>query len=267
MQATYLAYCSTTGVDAIDYRITDPYLDPPGTDQLYVEKSVRLPSSYWCYQAHPQAGEVEPSPVARVGSITFGCLNSFSRSRRRQSRSGDGSLANVAGSRLVLHCREGARTGTVSRTFSRRRKWSPTASILSRGSRVEIISRYITRSTSAWIHSPTPAGRPPATRLWMGVPVITVRGRTAVSRGGFSILSNVGLGEFAAESVDRYVELASSLATDHAKLAELRGSMRSRMLGSPLMDAAGFTRGFEAVLREMWFTWTGALPSVPPALR
>ena len=52
VQVTYLAYCSTTGVDAIDYRLTDRFLDPSPDDEIdYVEHSVRLPHCYWCYAA------------------------------------------------------------------------------------------------------------------------------------------------------------------------------------------------------------------------
>ncbi len=66
IQVTYLAYCGTTGLSTIDYRLTDPYLDPPGqNDELYSERSVRLPHTFWCYQPVAEAGEPGPLPALR----------------------------------------------------------------------------------------------------------------------------------------------------------------------------------------------------------
>jgi protein O-GlcNAc transferase len=81
--------------------------------------------------------------------------------------------------------------------------------------------------------------------LWMGVPVVTLAGRTAVGRGGVSILSNVGSTEFIAETAQRYVEIAVGAAQDLEKLAALRRTMRERMSKSALMDAKRFARGVD----------------------
>lgn len=88
--------------------------------------------------------------------------------------------------------------------------------------------------------------------LWMGVPVVTLAGRMAVGRGGVSILSNIGLTDFIAPDARRYLEIAVDLAADLPRLAELRGSMRARMLKSPLMDAPRFARNVEAAYRQIW---------------
>ncbi|RPI64918.1 MAG: tetratricopeptide repeat protein, partial [Lysobacterales bacterium] len=77
VQVTYLAYCSTTGVDAIDYRLTDRFLDPPGEDAHYTERSIRLPGCYWCYSAPPVGAA--PSTERVAGPPTFGCLNNYAK--------------------------------------------------------------------------------------------------------------------------------------------------------------------------------------------
>src|SRR4029077_17553214 len=78
VQVTYLAYCSTTGLDASDYRLTDPYLDPPGEkDAFYSEKSVWLPDTYWCYNPPMATPPVNSLPALTAKHITFGCLNNF----------------------------------------------------------------------------------------------------------------------------------------------------------------------------------------------
>jgi predicted O-linked N-acetylglucosamine transferase (SPINDLY family) len=94
--------------------------------------------------------------------------------------------------------------------------------------------------------------------LWMGVPVVSFAGQTAVSRGGLSILSNLGLAELVASDVDRYVQIARELAVDLPRLGELRSNMRSRMQKSPLMDEPRFARQIEAAYRDMWRRWCAA---------
>jgi predicted O-linked N-acetylglucosamine transferase (SPINDLY family) len=91
--------------------------------------------------------------------------------------------------------------------------------------------------------------------LWMGVPSIALRGRTAVGRGGVSILTNVGLTDWIADTPEQYVSIARQKAGDLPRLAELRRTLRARMQSSPLMDGARFARNVEAAFRQMWRNW------------
>ncbi len=78
MQATYLAYCGTTGLGAMDYRLTDPHLDPPGeNERFYCEQSVRLPETYWCYRPPIATPPIVAPPALAAGHVTFGSLNNF----------------------------------------------------------------------------------------------------------------------------------------------------------------------------------------------
>ena len=92
--------------------------------------------------------------------------------------------------------------------------------------------------------------------LWMGVPVVSLAGESAVSRAGWSQLSNLGrTGTGGIFRGDDYVEIATLLAHDRPRLAELRRTLRARMEGSVLMDAPRFARGIEAAYRRMWHLW------------
>jgi predicted O-linked N-acetylglucosamine transferase (SPINDLY family) len=91
--------------------------------------------------------------------------------------------------------------------------------------------------------------------LWMGVPVVSLAGNTPVSRGGVSILTNLGLPELVAESTDEYVRIVGDLGRDLARLNHLRATLRTRMETSLLMDAPRFTRNIEAAYRAMWERW------------
>jgi predicted O-linked N-acetylglucosamine transferase (SPINDLY family) len=91
--------------------------------------------------------------------------------------------------------------------------------------------------------------------LWMGVPVLTLPGEMPVSRAGLSLLSTIGLGELAASSEEDYARMAVELAGDLPRVADLRATLRPRMLASPLMDAPRFARNVEAAYRTMWERW------------
>ena len=91
--------------------------------------------------------------------------------------------------------------------------------------------------------------------LWMGVPVVTLVGDTAVSRAGWSQLSNLGLTELAAHTPGQFVDIATRLAGDLPRLTNLRATLRRRMEQSPIMDASAFARNIEAAYRGMWRTW------------
>ncbi|HEY8747846.1 MAG TPA: tetratricopeptide repeat protein [Tepidisphaeraceae bacterium] len=251
VQATYLAYCSTTGLRTIDYRISDSYLDPPGSDEsLYSERTVRL-ASYWCYPPPVNAPEVVQLPAFRNGYVTFGCLNDFSKVSAVTLSMWADILRQMPTSRLVLHCIEGTHRNRVL------------AALGVEAGRVEFVgmvpgSQYFAQYGQIDVAlDPTPwcGGTTTCDALWMGVPVVTLRGRTAVSRGGVSILGQLDLREWVANQPDEYVQIARALTVDLHRLSEIRNGLRDRMLSSRLMDQNAFAGEFETVLREMWRKW------------
>jgi predicted O-linked N-acetylglucosamine transferase (SPINDLY family) len=256
VQISYLAYCSTTGLETMDYRFTDPYLDPRDRDSsLYSEQSVRL-TSYWCYAAPAEAPAVAPPPFQTSGFVTFGCLNNFCKISPPAFDTWCDLLSAVPHSRLMVHALEGThRDQAVTRMKS--------AGIDQ--SRIQFVNRlpvaqYLRQYNQIDIALdpfPYPGGTTSCDALWMGVPLVTLAGRTAVARGGVSILSNSGLPDLIAHSREQYLQNASALARDRSRLASLRASIRGRMQSSPLMDGPRFTREMQAAFREMWRTWCG----------
>jgi predicted O-linked N-acetylglucosamine transferase (SPINDLY family) len=92
--------------------------------------------------------------------------------------------------------------------------------------------------------------------LWMGVPVVTLSGRIPVARAGVSILSHAGLPELIAQSPDQYIQLATTLAADLPRLANLRATLRDRLTASHLMNSNLYARDVEAIYRTLWRTWS-----------
>ena len=119
VQVTYLAYCGTTGLSTMDYRLTDPYLDPPGQDEsCYSEQSVRLPDTYWCYQPLIETSSIGTLPALQHGHVTFGALNNFCKVTPSVLAAWRRLLQEVPGARLILHASAGSHRDRVRAFFS-----------------------------------------------------------------------------------------------------------------------------------------------------
>jgi protein O-GlcNAc transferase len=252
VQVTYLAYCSTTGLDAIDYRLTHRQLDPlPRQGRYYSERSVELPSSYWCYEPGVATPEVSELPALRRGGrITFGCLNSFCKVTRRTLCLWRRLLSAVPRSRLLLHCHAGAPREEVRR-FMGAGGIAPQRLEFADFAPLEQYFEQYGEIDIGLDPFPYGGGTTTCDALWMGVPVVSLAGATAVSRSGRAILSAVGLGELAVATPARYLARAMKLAEHLERLARLRRTLRDRIRRSPLMDERGFARNVENAYRQM----------------
>jgi predicted O-linked N-acetylglucosamine transferase (SPINDLY family) len=259
VQVNYLAYPATSGIAAMDYCLTDPYLDPPEmSESLHTEKLIRLPHSYWCYPVPPQSPPISEPPSCASGHITFGSLNNFAKINDQVLQIWSAILNELPNSRLALVLRGGLQYNAhLPQMFER--NGIPV-------SRVDL-HNYRPRYDFFALHNqiditldPFPYNGPTTglDSMWMGVPIITLAGSSSISRGGVSVLSNVGLLELIADSPSQYVQIATSLAKDASRLAAIRSTLRDRMLKSPLCDAQTFTRDIEAAFRQMWHDWCAA---------
>jgi predicted O-linked N-acetylglucosamine transferase (SPINDLY family) len=257
VQVTYLAYCGTTGLDAIDYRLSDPFLDPPGMDEsIYFERTARLPHTYWCYPKSPEAALPNALPALKVGHVSFGCLNNYAKVTGPTLQMWRELLHAVRGSTLTLFCPDAGARERTRRQFAEA-NLDPERLRFVRLSPLAQYFRTYHHIDIALDPFPYCGGTTTCDALYMGVPVITRTGQTAVSRGGLSILSNMGLGELISNNPEDYVRIAADLAGDLPRLAQLRATLRQRMASSPLMDAPQFSRDVESAYRRMWKTWCG----------
>jgi predicted O-linked N-acetylglucosamine transferase (SPINDLY family) len=255
VQVTYLAYCGTTGLPAMHYRLSDPYLDPIGNDELvYTEKSIRLPRTYWCYHPSTHAGDVASLPARSTGQITFGCLNNYSKVTDATWAAWFRILHSVPNATLIVQSPQGAHRQRPPAAMARQGLDATRLTFVGRVPMSDYFKLY-DRIDIALDPFPYGGGTTTCDALWMGVPVVSLAGETAVSRGGLSILNNLGFPEWLAKSPDRYIQLAAELACDLDKLEKIRLTLRERMIASPLMDANSFAHGVEAVFREMWGRW------------
>jgi predicted O-linked N-acetylglucosamine transferase (SPINDLY family) len=255
VQVTWVAYPGTTGLSSMDYRLTDPYLDPPGRfDAYYAEQSIRLADTFWCYDPLIDPVPVNALPAVHNGYLTFGCLNNFWKVN-------DGVLAlwakvlqAVPQSRLLLLApMDHARDRVLARLDE--------AGIVA--GRVEFVRKQPRPEYLTLYHridlglDPLPYNGHTTSldAFWMGVPTLTLIGKTVVGRAGWSQLCNLGLQELAAATPQEFVTLAARLAGDLPRLQGLRGTLRRQMQGTPLMDSQRFARQVEQAYRQMWHRW------------
>jgi predicted O-linked N-acetylglucosamine transferase (SPINDLY family) len=257
VQVTWLGYPDTTGLEAIDYRITDQWADPPGSDSWHTETLERLPHGFLCYRPPDEAPEVAPPPALRTGTVTFGSFNNLAKVTPQMVELWASILAAVPGSRLAVKAygtSSGEACARLLRQFARSgipedrvRLLAPVAGLRAH---LECYSQIDIALDTFPYHGATTT----CEALWMGVPVVSLAGTAHVSRVGVSLLSRAGLEEWIARSPAEYVERAVGYAGRTGDLAALRSRMRERMQPS-LTAAARFTRSLEAAYRRMWRRW------------
>jgi predicted O-linked N-acetylglucosamine transferase (SPINDLY family) len=270
VQVTYLAYCSSTGLEAMDYRVSDPYLDPfngaqggpivtaqgghaESESSCYSEQTIRLPETYWCY-APNSSFAVAPGPALERGYITFGCLNNFCKVSPPALAAWAKLLRAVPSSQLLLHSFPGSHRQQARELLGREGVDPERLRFVAFTPRENYFDLY-GQIDIALDPFPYGGGTTTCDALWMGVPVVSLSGKRAVGRGGLSILSNIGLPELAAGSEEQYIQTAQELANDPPRLDHLRSTLRQRMLQSPLMDAPRYARHVEEAYRHMWRRW------------
>ena len=253
VQVTWLGYPGTTGVAAIDYRLSDPHLDPPGDDRdaLYAERTVRLPDTFWCYDPLTDGPPVGTLPAAKNGFVTFGCLNNFCKVTGPTLALWAAVLARVPRSRLLLLAPAGsARRRVLDALHAAAGIDAARVEFVGRQSRPAYLDTY-SRIDVGLDTVPYAGHTTSLDAYWMGVPVVTLVGRSAAARAGWSQLSNLGQRDWAAHDDGQFIQIAAALAGDVDGLAAHRAALRARLLASPLMDGPRFAGGVEAAFQQM----------------
>lgn len=256
VQLTWIGYPNTTGLEAVDYRLTDAISDPPGqTEAFHSEKLIRLPEIFSCYKPSEQAPGVSELPALKNGYVTFGSFNHFAKINPTVLDLWARLLVRLPSARLFLKARSLADPETaagVRETFKR-------AGVVA--DRLTLCCDELSVAAHQSLYhgvdialDPFPYNGTTTTceALWMGVPVITLAGQTHDSRVSASLLTCLGRPEWIAHSEGEYIEKCAALAADLPRLAELRAGQRGHMRRSPICDVARFTAQLEETYRELW---------------
>jgi predicted O-linked N-acetylglucosamine transferase (SPINDLY family) len=252
VQVTWLAYPGGTGLDAMDYRITDAHMDPfdKPTD-YYREESIRLPDCWACYNPLADIPQVAPRGDRPV---TFGSINNPCKNNEQLLSLWARIIAGVPGSRLLIQAYADSDRQRIGDIFQRFGVGADRIEYIPRKPRLEYLRIYDKIDLCL---DPLPYNGITTTcdALWMGVPVVTLSGRTAAGRAGVGILSTVGLPQLIAHTEDEFARIVTELANDPARLADYRATLRERMTKSQMMDGKSFAQKMEVAYRQMWHKW------------
>jgi predicted O-linked N-acetylglucosamine transferase (SPINDLY family) len=248
-----IGYPNTTGHPAVDVRLVDSVTDPPGSDHLCTERLVRLDPCFLCYR--PLPGAPEPAMPPAGAPVTFGSFNLTSKVRERTIGLWARVLDAVPGSRLLVKSKslkdDGARRRLMERLAAGGIDPSRVDTIAFTATVEEHLALY-SRVHVALDCTPYNGTTTTCEALWMGVPVVSIRGDRHSARVGESLLAAAGCPELVAADDDGFVRIAGGLAGDRERLAALRYGLRARLAASPLLDADAYAARFHAALRDAW---------------
>ncbi|MBO9331369.1 FkbM family methyltransferase [Achromobacter xylosoxidans] len=245
---------NTTGVESIDYLITDGVESPPGTDSFYTEKLIRMPDDYICYQPPPHMPEVGSLPAAKNGYVTFGCFNNPTKVNEVLLAEWAKLLLAVPDAMLFL---KGTAFGfetmqqRVIRVMATHGIEASRIRFEGHSNHVKLLESYneIDIALDPWPYS---GGLTTCEAMMMGVPVITLPGPTFAGRHSATHLANAGMPELIVGSWDEYRQRAIELSSDLNSLTVIRRRLRTVLLQSPVCNAVNFSKHLAAALRAVW---------------
>jgi protein O-GlcNAc transferase len=254
LQVTYLGP-NSSGMSAMDYRVTDPMVDPPGAEAQSSERLLRLPGAQWAYRPPAQMPEVRPLPALARGHITFGSFNHAGKLNTPTLDTWAELLARVAGSRLhIVGVASRAHGERLLRAFQARGIAAERISLVAHPGYQRYWDLYhdvdIALDSFPFNGVTTTMGC-----LWMGLPVVSRSGPWIASRYGASLLGNLGAPQWVGADAAGFVDAVERLAADPGTLAQVRAGLRDRLRASSLLDGAALARKVEAAYRGIWRDW------------
>jgi predicted O-linked N-acetylglucosamine transferase (SPINDLY family)/uncharacterized membrane-anchored protein YhcB (DUF1043 family) len=251
VQITYLGYPNTTGLQAIDYRLTDVIADPPESQQRYTEKLLYLTPCFLCYE--PQANMPNPYRLSH-DNIIFGSFNNIGKMNQHVVSVWSSILKELPKAKLFLKTRVLADDKMKQFIRDLFKKFDVHPDQLEFLGFVNDCSTHLEsyhKVDIALDSFPYNGTTTTFESLWMGVPVLTLAGNTHASRVGKSILTSLGLTDFIASSESDYISKAIYLATNKSLLHTLRYSLRQMMIDSHLLNTKDFVRQLETVYQKI----------------
>jgi predicted O-linked N-acetylglucosamine transferase (SPINDLY family) len=254
VQVSWLGYFATTGVVQIDWLIADPWAVPPEHECHFTERIWRLPETRMCFSPPRASVPVSDLPALEARRVTYCCFNNLNKMNDEVVAVWSRILRGVPGSRLMLKAKqleEASVREVVTRRFATHGIDAGRLVLQGRSPRALYLAAYQSADI-ALDPFPFTGATTTAESLWMGVPVITLRGDRLVSRQGLGMMANAGLPEWIADDLDDYVHRAIYHARDLQKLAALRRGLRDRVLSSPIYDSGRFAKNLTCALFGMW---------------
>ena len=257
IQVSWLGYFATTGLKNIDYIVADRIVVPEHEKNLYTEKVIHLPDSYLCFDPPTFDLPINTTPSKKTGVITFGCFNNRHKLSKDTISLWAEIMNAVPGSRLLLKYKQFSNPDVkhfILESFSHYGIENNRIIMEGKSPRKELLENY-QRIDIALDPFPFGGGTTTAECLWMGVPLISMKGDRWVGRVSESILNTVGVPELVADDKEAYRSLAITLSNDIPRLEKIRKTLREKMENSALCDGKQFTKNLENEYQNMWQSW------------
>ena len=262
IQASWIGYPGTTGLSAIDYFLADRFWVPDASFRAqFIEKIAYLPA-FAAFSSERDAPDVNALPALRNGYVTFGSFNRINKLRRDVIKTWAQLLRAVPNARMLIGAipdtgdAEARLAGWFAAEGIARerlifRERAPVLDFLRQHHEVDIcLDAFPFSGLTTVLQS-----------LWMGVPTLTLPGRTVPARSGATAMSHAGLSQFVATDADDFVRRGTSLAADVAALTAIRDGIRERCLASPMFQPQAIAHSVSAAFRIMWHRWCDGLPA------
>ena len=262
VQISYPRYPATTGLNEMDYRLSDAWADPAGeTDQHYTETLVRLPGGYLAYEPPECAPDVSLLPALANGFVTYGFFQTPMRLNPVVFDVLAQTLLQTPRAQLLIHYHvaDFDRPGRWARRRieeAMEQRGVDRARLQFRGPLTfEAHLALVSQTDIALDAFPYTGQTNTCECLWSGVPVVSLAGNRFSARVSPAILQRVGLGDWVAETPADYDRIAVRKASELEALARLRSSLRDRLKASGLLDGRRLAREIEAAYRLVWRRW------------
>jgi protein O-GlcNAc transferase len=258
VQTSWLGFPGSTGLKAIDYRISDQWLTPADSPEYYSETVWNLDRLSHSYQAPPDSPDIDVLPCLNNGYITFCSFNNLSKITEKTIQLWASVLKNIPDSRIILKAKYLTLADikeNLINLFGKHGIAPDRIDFYDITDSAYTHLDYYNKADIALDTYPYNGATTTMEALWMGVPVISLAGDRTASRYGLSFLENAGLADLAVNTTDSFIKAAEKLAADKNYLSALRKEMRNRIINSHLMDYSGFAQSIEGAYRQMWENW------------
>jgi len=259
IQMLWMGYINTTGIEEIDYIVADPNLIYKDEENLYSEKVIKLPKIWNCHSGIKSSVVSEGLPFLKNNYVTYGCFNNSSKITEEVIETWSEILLNKKNSKIII--KAPSEDGEIAQKGILKKFKEFNVD----NSRVLFSKREEKRNDHYKIYNkidisldtfPYPGVTTSIESIWMGVPVLTLKGNNFVSRCGESINLNLKMSDFIAKNKTEYISKALSLTEDINNLVEIRKSLRQKALASPLFDTEKFGQDFGDLLSNVWLNHT-----------
>ena len=250
-QVIWMGYCNTSGLENMDYIISDPNLIYENEKDFYSEKVIYLPEIWNCHCGFDFERKENPPPFINNKYFTFGSFNSFNKINSDVVNVWSNILKRVNKSKLVL------KTSQKNHTFKRLKELFKKNNVLESiqfiGRQEDLKNHLITYNDIDIALDTFPYNGVTTSfeAIWMGVPVITMAGYNFNSRCGESINKNLNMERMVARDEDDYVDKVVNLSNNHDDYIKLRKSIFLDALKSPLFNVQNYSKSFFEALERI----------------